>query len=382
MGNTDLTAAVIFGAASLQGLLCALFFVFTKKGTRYANYFMLAMVISITLIVLQNFMIFYGAYVDFPKLIFLFYPLNGLVPPLFFMYVTYMLAPNRKMKFYDPLHLIIFLIMAFSHIRFFNLPDDIKISIVNYLYYEKTKVNVAELPLIIFYKLIALGYGVACFYLILKKIKELKQWTSNTHIQYLNKFKLINYMFIAYILLFIIIYCYPLWIEITVGRYEVYIHILNSVLIVAISIITMQQPDRLVFLLIKATKPQIKNKEDFLMFENLSEVMQTQKPYLNPDLKIHDLAKLINAPSHLLSEYINKKLNINFFEFINQYRVNEFKVRVHCQEYEKFTLFAIALDVGFNSKASFNRIFKQQTQMTPSQYKKKGSITKVGTSVC
>lgn len=371
MGNTDLTAAVIFGAASLQGLLCALFFVFTKKGTRYANYFMLAMVISITLIVLQNFMIFYGAYVDFPKLIFLFYPLNGLVPPLFFMYVTYMLAPNRKMKFYDLLHLVIFLIMAYGHIRFFNLPDDIKISIVNYLYYERTKVNVAELPLIIFYKLIALGYGVACFYLILKKIKELKQWTSNTHIQYLNKFKLINYMFIAYILLFIIIYCYPLWIEITVGRYEVYIHILNSVLIVAISIITMQQPDRLVFLLIKATKPQIKNKEDFLMFENLSEVMQTQKPYLNPDLKIHDLAKLINAPSHLLSEYINKKLNINFFEFINQYRVNEFKVRVHCQEYEKFTLFAIALDVGFNSKASFNRIFKQQTQMTPSQYKKR-----------
>ena len=381
MSHIDLTAAVIFGAASLQGFLCALFFLFTKKGSQYANWFMLAMISSITLIIFQNFMIFFGAYTDFPDLIFMFYPLNGIIAPLFFMYVTYIISPYRKMKFYDISHLLIFFIMAYKHVDFFKLPDDVKISIVNYLYYEKSKINASELPEIIFYKLIALAYGIACFYLIVKKIKEMKQWTSNTHIQYLHKFKLINYMFITYIVLFIIIYCYPIWVEITVGRYEVYIHILNSVLIVAISIITMQQPDRLVFLLKALPKSNTKQDQNVLAFKSLNEIMLNQKPYLNPDLKIHDLAKLIDAPIHLLSEHINKQLHLNFFEFINQYRVNEFKSRVHSSEYEKYTLIAIALDVGFNSKASFNRIFKQQTEMTPSQYKKKVSTPKIDTLV-
>lgn len=369
MKNTDLAAAVIFGAASLQGLVCALFFLFTKKGSRFANWFMLAMVTSITLIIFQNFLVFFGAYVDFPKIIFLFYPLNGLIAPLFFMYVIFMISPNRKIKYYDIFHLVIFSIMLLKHLKFLGLPDDIKIAIVNNLYYEKTSINPAALPEIIFYKLVALSYGIACVYFLKKKLEDLKQWTSNTSIQYLNNFKLIIYLFIAYIVLFISVYLFALWFDITVGRYEVFIHILNSLIVVSISIVTLLQPERLVFLLKSKNTSKNQIKDSFLIFDTLENIMKKEKPFLDPDLKINDLAKLIDTPTHLLSEYINKKLNLNFFEFINQYRVYEFKQRVNNPQYEKYTLLAIALDVGFNSKASFNRIFKQQTKLTPSQYK-------------
>ena len=369
MKNTDLAAAVIFGAASLQGLVCALFFLFTKKGSRCANWFMLAMVTSITLIIFQNFLVFFGAYVDFPKIIFLFYPLNGLIAPLFFMYVIFMISPNRKIKYYDIFHLVIFSIMLLKHLKFLGLPDDIKIAIVNNLYYEKTSINPAALPEIIFYKLVALSYGIACVYFLKKKLEDLKQWTSNTSIQYLNNFKLIIYLFIAYIVLFISVYLFALWFDITVGRYEVFIHILNSLIVVSISIVTLLQPERLVFLLKSKNTSKNQIKDSFLIFDTLENIMKKEKPFLDPDLKINDLAKLIDTPTHLLSEYINKKLNLNFFEFINQYRVYEFKQRVNNPQYEKYTLLAIALDVGFNSKASFNRIFKQQTKLTPSQYK-------------
>jgi len=370
MKHIDIGAAVLFGAASLQGFLCALFFLFTKKGSRYANRFMLAMITCITLIIFQNFMIFFGAYVNYPKLIFIFFPLNGLIAPLFFFYVMFLISPNRKMKLYDLLHLIICFVMLYRHIDFLMLPDDVKISVVNYYYYENTRINPSELPRIIFFKLIAIGYGLACFYVLKKKILELKQWTSNTNIQYLNNFKPIVYLFLAYNICLLAVYIYPLWYEVTVGRYEVYIHILKSLIILLIAILTMQQPERLVFLLKKMSPLKVKKQYDFSVFNNLDAFMNTEKPFLNPDLKLHDLAKLIGAPAHLLSEYINKKRDLNFFEFINHYRVNEFKQRVHDSEYKQYTLLAIALDVGFNSKASFNRIFKQHTRLTPSQFKK------------
>jgi AraC-like DNA-binding protein len=370
MKNTDLVAAVIFGAASFQGLVCILFFLFTKKGSRYANWFMLAMVTSITLIIFQNFLVFAGGYVDYPKMIFLFYPLNALIAPLFFMYVIYMISPNRKLKYYDACHLILFFIVLFEHLNFLGFPDDVKITIVNNLYYKETDMNPAVLPKIIFHKSIALSYGIACIYFLRIKLKDLKQWTSNTSIQYLNNFKLIIYLFVIYTVLFMVVYLFALCFSITIGRYEVFIHILNALIIVLISVVTSLQPERLVFLLKSPNTSKNQIKDSFSIFDGLEAIMKKEKPFLDPDLKIHDLAKLIDTPTHLLSEYINKKLNLNFFEFINQYRVNEFKQRVNNPQYEKYTLLAIALDVGFNSKASFNRIFKQQTKLTPSQYKR------------
>ena len=75
------------------------------------------------------------------------------------------------------------------------------------------------------------------------------------------------------------------------------------------------------------------------------------------------------SPNHL-SQVLNERLNRNFFDFINERRVEEVKKRLAMSEYEHYTLLAIAEDCGFKSKSSFNSIFKRFTEMTPSQYKK------------
>jgi AraC-like DNA-binding protein len=67
---------------------------------------------------------------------------------------------------------------------------------------------------------------------------------------------------------------------------------------------------------------------------------------------------------------INEQLNINFFDFVNRYRVEAFKDKIKDPEFRKFTLLGIALVCGFNSKSAFNRIIKQTTGLTPSQFKK------------
>jgi AraC-like DNA-binding protein len=101
---------------------------------------------------------------------------------------------------------------------------------------------------------------------------------------------------------------------------------------------------------------------------HLQEIMRNKKPYLESALTIHDLARLAEMPSHQLSKVINKEFHCNFFEFINNYRIDEFKQRAFTPEYKNLTILGIALDCGFNSKSAFNRIFKDATGLTPGDF--------------
>ena len=98
--------------------------------------------------------------------------------------------------------------------------------------------------------------------------------------------------------------------------------------------------------------------------------METDKPYLNSELTLRELAGKLSMSTHNLSEILNTRLNQNFYDFINRYRVEEVKRRLAENESEKYNLIAIAFDSGFNSKSAFNTIFKKQTGTTPSQYRK------------
>lgn len=102
----------------------------------------------------------------------------------------------------------------------------------------------------------------------------------------------------------------------------------------------------------------------------VKQTMEKEKPYLDPTLTIHQLANQTNLTPHLLSKVIHKSFNKNFFEYINGYRIDEFKRVATLTKYKNFTLLAIAFECGFNSKSAFNRIFKEQTGMTPGEFKK------------
>jgi len=110
--------------------------------------------------------------------------------------------------------------------------------------------------------------------------------------------------------------------------------------------------------------------------QKLFYTLENKKLYLEESLTLGDLAEELAISTKKLSELLNQHLNTNFYNFINNYRVNEVIARLATEESDKYTLLAIAYDCGFQSKASFNRIFKQKTGQSPSEYRKR-SLTSV-----
>jgi AraC-like DNA-binding protein len=100
----------------------------------------------------------------------------------------------------------------------------------------------------------------------------------------------------------------------------------------------------------------------------LTQLLDQQKPYLISELTLSQLAAMMTVNSGLLSKVINMGYNLNFNDFINGYRIKEVLSRINNQQHKKVTLLGIALDSGFNSKATFNRAFKKQTGKTPVEY--------------
>ena len=120
---------------------------------------------------------------------------------------------------------------------------------------------------------------------------------------------------------------------------------------------------------IKYASSRLTDTEAKQFVEELNNVMISAKPFLDPNLTLLQLATELGISTHYLSQIINEKFNLNFFDYINKYRVEEVKTKINDPKFENYSLLGIAFDSGFNSKSAFNRVFKKFTKLTPSQYK-------------
>ena len=111
-----------------------------------------------------------------------------------------------------------------------------------------------------------------------------------------------------------------------------------------------------------------KSEEIGLWKQQIEMLIQSEKLYQNPELSLTEVARKLQTNTSIISKAINQGFAMNFNDFINKYRIEAVKAKFANGEHKKATLLGIAYDCGFNSKATFNRAFKKNTNYSPKDY--------------
>ena len=104
--------------------------------------------------------------------------------------------------------------------------------------------------------------------------------------------------------------------------------------------------------------------------KQLLALLNTEKPFLNPQVSLADLSEKLSVSTKHLSQVINQSFNKSFFDFINTYRIKEVQQILKESKDDKMTVLEAMYEAGFNSKSSFNTAFKKETGQTPTEFRK------------
>ena len=118
----------------------------------------------------------------------------------------------------------------------------------------------------------------------------------------------------------------------------------------------------------KAADPEYQADPEYV--ERINNFMEVQKPYLKSNITLDTLSELMDVPARELSAILNGHFKMNFYEFVNNFRIEEAKRIMQADTDKQKTVSDIFLEVGFNSKSVFNTFFKKNVGMTPTEYRK------------
>ncbi|BAX82201.1 helix-turn-helix domain-containing protein [Labilibaculum antarcticum] len=124
------------------------------------------------------------------------------------------------------------------------------------------------------------------------------------------------------------------------------------------------------------SKSSLKEEDAKSIALRINKLFQEEKVYLDPEISLSATSKKLTIPSHHITETLNGLLGQSFNDFVNNYRVEEFKILLEDKKFRNYSILALAFEVGFKSKATFNASFKKFTKQTPSEYQKSLTIEK------
>ena len=119
-------------------------------------------------------------------------------------------------------------------------------------------------------------------------------------------------------------------------------------------------------------KSELENNE---LVKRVNEYMNEEEPFLDASLTLHTLAQETGISSRELSILINHHLNKHFFDFANEHRIEKAMELLTHPDRRDFTVLEILYEVGFNSKSSFNTAFKKHTALTPTEYRRRNTLS-------
>ncbi|MEO9484354.1 MAG: helix-turn-helix domain-containing protein [Ekhidna sp.] len=335
------------------GCLCSAIFslvLLSSKSNQFANRFLASIILAIGINLITAWILSRSYFNEYPILHLLPYGIGYGLGPLIYLYIR-SLTSNAKLNYW---HLLWFA-GDYTHSIYHWYYGR---SFPNHLLHEVVdKFGALSIIVIIYYLLISRKTILTYQSELREKLSNIEQQTLN----WLNQFFTIFLILIPIALVF--------WILVLTSDHNVNNQLMTPVIYVIIifwlGIGGIRQPE----IAIRGLSPSDPG-EDGSQFQSHLDIlirsMEHDKLYLLTDLNVRYLEDQLNLTAKQISEALNKGLGKNFYSFINEYRVNEFKSRV--SENLHLTFAGLAKECGFNSKTTFQRVFKEITGMRPSEY--------------
>jgi AraC-like DNA-binding protein len=346
-------------------------FLCLKKPNRQSNILLAAFLFSQIMLLFnaECFRYFHEIYTYYPHLFFIGSPFFFIAAPSFYLYVKSLAFSDFVLNKRHLLHALPFLFVLIIFTTAYHIYSaETKRVLLDSNYFLKSFQWYYQLIVQIY----ILGYNLAALFILGNYRKKIKQEYSSVERINLSWLSFILYGFIfACCTSILSFFSFPFDID-TRGKIYLINFLAFFIFFNFIFFKALIQPD--LFIGVKETqwqkRPFLSKALEKKYLNKLLTFMNTEKPYLVPEITLFDLSKQVSIPNRALSEIINSSLNQNFYDFINSYRVKESKRLLENQDNKHKTVLEILYAVGYNSKSSFNVAFKKYTGMTPSQFKK------------
>ena len=359
---------ILFICFTFLGVVLSILFLLKKNGDQFANRLLALYTFLFSSELLNNALRWSGEIKNatFVHFNLAHFPLWTIYGPLVFIYVRRVIT-GKKWMLYDLLFLIPTLIIITTLFPFYRKSTEEKVAIL-------AKGNTFEYvpwPSYGIWLVIALMAFYAFFtYFSFRRSPEIGLRENHWLRWFIGSYFGFVMMFTAYIFL--------TWFGLMDPRYDYFVDIVIVFFIGMLSFFGFVQPEVFEGKSLKEVVPFIKYRKTGLspalsleMKAKLLDIMVREKPYLNNELRLDDLSRLMNLSRNHTSQIINEHFNLSFFDFVNRYRIREAKNRLIMLESNDLTMSQIAYDVGFNNRASFYKAFKKFTSENPTDYLKK-----------
>jgi AraC-like DNA-binding protein len=379
MDTIDITLSLGFlGILNLvgatQGLLLAATLLSVKGDDGLANRLLAALTITMSICVGGAVLLTSNYVFVYPHLSRIHQPFAFLAAPLLFLYLRELTSNNRKFGRKNFLHFIPFVLCLIYLLPYFFQSGKAKLRIISLEYVgDGGQWYFIRSSLFITHFLV---YLVLIILTLLQYSRRIKQRELPHNEVALTELR------------FFVIASAVLWVAVVL-RYTTSLAGTNllvplgaSIVIYGMGYLKMRRPKPLAMVEageVTAEEPQLSTRkyekstltpergERYL--NKLLQCMKEEKPFTDGDLSLQKLAENLSISPHHLSQIINERLGQSFSDFINSYRIQEAKQRLLDPAFKHLSLLGIAVEVGFNSKSSFNAVFKKHANMTPSEFR-------------
>lgn len=399
--------AIIYILGAGQGGFIAVL-LFLRRANRHANSVLALLLAVFALNLFELFLEETGVYNSIPHILWSFTSAGFLYGPLLFLYAGLLTGRITRLKPLHLLHFLPFFIHAATLIPFYLKTGEMKIH--DYNHYLTSGFPVTFKPLFTYsLKLLHFGgYLGAALIIIHKYRKDIETRYSELSVRDLAWFSAMIYINLASLFLLLLgVVGHGLGIFVLTHGFTRFSYLWMTILIYIIGSLAVRQAPIFGDIIEKSEAPltplptaaeelpktqeeqaveeplpidedekkyeksRLDNHISDAYLKELSDHMSRKKPYLDSDITIRDLAAQIGLTEHTLSQVINGRVGVNFYTFVNNYRVEEAKRLLNDRANSGTNILSIAFSAGFKSKSHFNTLFKKVTGLTPSEFRSK-----------